>query len=1217
MQTQRGHSATPGGLGSNLAWRIGARGFPIQRIHTPAYNSPMQTSVLDTVPTFLRIGVLLGIVLSAHTAAASDDVKVNYTTHVRPILSEHCFPCHGFDEKERKAGLRLDQREGAFALLDSGAKAIVPGQPLQSALVHRTQSTQADSLMPPADYGRPLSAGQIETLEKWILQGAPWEEHWSLAPIGPAEADSTATAAERIDQFIQARLEGTGLSPSDPANPITLLRRVSYDLTGLPPTPEEVAAFVADPSEQAYESAVRRLLESPRYGEHMARYWLDAARYGDTHGLHLDNERSMWPYRDWVISAFNDNKSFDEFVIEQIAGDLLPDATIDQRIASGFNRCNVTSNEGGMIAAEYLSLYAKDRVETTATVFLGLTFVCAKCHDHKYDPVSMRDYYSLSGFFNSMAEEAGDRNILNPKPSIQVPNQEQAKQLAEFSQQVSDLDARLKEPDAKLDAAQLAWEAQWQEKLADRWLVLVPESANAQAGTQLEIQRDDSVLATGLNPSKEVYEITSHAGADGLTAIKLEALLPVGAGNRVPGRSSNNNFVLTHFALQAYPAGHPELAVDVPLASVSASFSQINYPVEGALDPSAATGWAGLGQLGNRQATFIAKQPFGYPGGTGLRVILKQESRFSGHNFDRVRLSVTRDRALVSTALGPWKSLGPIQAADGRASLAKDFGPDSDLESSLIHGAEGLAWVERPDHTDGAKHTFEQVTGVVYLYRELTSATARSVSIGLGSDDGLRVWLNGHLVHNNPTARALTIDNDLISLNLRKGKNTLLLKVANYGGGFGYSFNLLSEDSSQIPETISAILELPGTERNSSQAQSLQSHFRAESSPEWRKQQAQLSDLQAREAALTASLPYTLVSEDLPRRRPAHILTRGQYDQLGEQVQPDVPSALPPMETGAPPNRLGLAQWLVREDHPLTARVTVNRFWQQFFGTGIVRTSEDFGVQGELPSHPQLLDWLARFFIDSGWDVKEFVHALVTSKTYRQATRPSEAARVADPYNRLLASGPRFRLDGEMVRDTALFLSHSLVDEIGGPSVRPYQPAGVWKAVGYSRSNTVNYKAGQGPDLYRRSLYTFWKRTAPPPSMVAFDAPSREQCTVRRARTNTPLQSLALLNDVQMVEAARGLAKRILTECQGSLTDRAQHGFRLVTSRTPSEQETQILLQVIEEQLSAFTSDPAGADALVAMGARPAPEGLATVELAAWTHVSLLLLNLDEVITRG
>ncbi|MDE0916558.1 MAG: PSD1 and planctomycete cytochrome C domain-containing protein, partial [Planctomycetota bacterium] len=921
----------------------------------------------------------------------SGDKALSFATDVRPILSEHCFPCHGFDENKREAGLRFDQREGAFALLASGGHAIVSGEPENSLLVERIAAADPSDRMPPAEFNRPLNPDQVATLQQWIKEGAKWEEHWSFAPVADVAPPATTEGLEPIDAFIRTRLAQSGFESSPEADPITLLRRVTYDLTGLPPTPEEVEAFLENPSSEAYAAAVDRLLESPRYGEHMGRYWLDAARYGDTHGLHLDNFRSMWPYRDWVINAFNENKPFDEFVVEQLAGDLLPESTIEQKVASGFNRCNVTSAEGGMIAAEYLSLYAKDRAETTGTVFLGLTMGCAQCHDHKYDAISMQDYYSMYAFFNSLDEDASDGNIENPKLSIPVPTGEQQLEQAALDAKRDAYAEQLDAPLPELDAQQVGWEGAWQQRLEDRWLILVPESATSAHGTELVIQGDDSILAQGPNPAKETYEIVAHSSGSDLTGVRLEAMVGGGTSPNVPGRASNQNFVLTHFQVEAFPAGHPELAQEVELVSAQASFAQDKYPATGALD-EASSGWAGLGFAGSRNATFIASEPFGFSGGTKIRVRLKHESQFPQHNLGRVRLAVTSEPALVPAKLGGWHSVGPFGQSDGQKSLSENYGPETSVNLNAAVGETQLNWVDRPEYADGKVHMLANTSGSTYLYREIHALTPRALRVGVGSDDGIRIWLNGDLVHDNPAARGVALDQDTLELPLQQGRNELILKVANYGGAAGFAFRKIEESLDDVPSNVGAALGLASSERTPAQDKTIKYYYRGEHSPSWVKSKEARDRVIAERTALQQSLPTTLVSKELGKRRPAHMLIRGQYDQLGPEVQPGIPSALPPMGQEGPVNRLDLAQWIVREDNPLTSRVTVNRFWQQFYGTGLVKTSEDFGAQGELPSHPELLDWLARHFMESGWDVKGLVKTLVTSRTYMQSARSHEAA---------------------------------------------------------------------------------------------------------------------------------------------------------------------------------------------------------------------------------
>lgn len=1144
-------------------------------------------------------------VLLALPALAGD--PPDFSRDVRPILSDHCYACHGPDGAVREAGLRLDRADGAREVLAGGADA---------ELVWRITAHDRDERMPPAEFPKPLSEAQVATLVDWVEAGAPYEEHWAYVPPERPEVPAAGEdwARNPIDRFLAARLEEEGLSPSPEADRATLLRRLSYDLNGLPPTPEELDAFLADDEPEAYERQVDRLLASPRFGEHMARHWLDLARYADTHGLHLDNEREMWPYRDWVVRAFDANVPFDRFTVLQLAGDLLEEPTRDQLVASGFNRCNPTSAEGGMIAEEFRTIYARDRVDTTATVWMGQTLACAKCHDHKYDPFPMREYYELYAFFNSLTEEASDRNIENPVPFLRVPDEAQEARLAAMDAELARLEDAIAAPMPEVDAAQARWEERWRARLAERWRILVPTTARADGAT-LTPQPDDSVLAGGANPAKDVYEVEAFAGEERITALRLEALIDGDAA--VPGRAHNENFVLTGLEVEAFPAGRPEEARPVELIGASATHSQDGYPIEAALDDDPATGWAGLGKAGDRSAVLVAAQPFGFAGGTGLRVRLRHESRFAGHALRRFRLAVSDEDDLSWSALGAWHRLGVIPAEDGRAAFEEVHAPELGVDLAATCGPESHAWHPAPELVDGQVHEFEQTVGTVYLHRTIDAPSARRMRAGIGSDDGVRLWLNGELVHDNPAARPVALDQDTVTLPLEEGRNDLLLKVVNYGGGFGFAFRRLGEDAGGLPHDLALLLSRPDGPRDEAERERVRRFYRGRHAPEWTALVERRDEQREERDAFEASLPTTLISQEREEPRPAHVLVRGAYDRKGEPVEREVPDVLPPLPEDAPRDRLGLARWLVSGEHPLTARVTVNRYWQRLFGTGIVKTTEDFGSQGEYPVHPELLDWLACEFVDSGWDVKALLRLLVTSAAYRQCSAVTPELLERDPGNRLLARGPRFRLAAEEVRDTALHVSGLLVEERGGPPVRPYQPDGVWFAVAYTSSNTARYTQDEGEALWRRSLYTFWKRTAPPPNMVAFDAPSREACTVERSRTVTPQQALVLWNDPTFVEAARHLAARVLREGGEEDTARARWAHRLVVGRFPSRAQLEVLLGSLADQRARYEADPDAARALLGVGDSPRPEGLDPAEHAAWTNLSTVLLSLPQTVTRG
>jgi mono/diheme cytochrome c family protein len=1181
-----------------------------------------------------HIAAIIVLVASATPAVGEDDTSppIDFNRHVRPILSDRCFQCHGPDSAARKADLRLDSREGALAGGRSGRPALVPGDAEASHLLERISAADPLDRMPPPSIGKTLTVEEIEILRAWIAQGAAWQEHWSFIP--PVAADPPAVADDAwprndVDRFILARLEREGLAPSPEADRTTLIRRLSLDLTGLPPTVAEVDAFLADDAPGAYERLVERLLASDRYGEHMARAWLDAARYGDTHGLHLDNNRSMWRWRDWVIGAFNDNMPFDRFTIEQLAGDLLPEPTLEQQIATGFNRNNVTTSEGGAIDAEYLVKYAVDRVETTSTVWMGLTAGCASCHDHKFDPLTQEEFYGLFAFFNNVAERAMDGNKHDPPPVVAAPTAEQQRTLDELARRTADLEARLDAPMPELDAAQADWEQHWRSSAAARWQVLEPTGLLSTGGAELTLLDDGSVLAGGPNPDTDVYEVTALTDATALRVLRLEALTHETLPETGPGRAENANLVLSEIEMEAVSLTDPGRVQPIRFVNARADHEQANgsYFVHSAIDGVTDDdgGWAveGYNRREDRHAMFLADAPFGFPGGTELRIRLRHESKFARHAIGRFRLAVSADDALAEDLApsrpGPWHVVGPFPAASGNVAHETAYGPERapgavDLAATYADG--GLTWAPRPGFVDGALHTLEGQRCATYLHRVIEAPTARTVELALGSDDAIRLWVNGELVHDNNARRPLAADQDRVSVDLRPGPNRVLMKIVNEGGGYGFAFRI---DRDAADSRFAELTELlaSGAALDEEERTLVRRYFRRRHAPELGAIYEQLREIQVEAEAFRRTLPVTLVMAERDERRPAYVLRRGEYDQPLHEVSPGVPAVLPPLPEDDMADRLGLARWLVDPDHPLTARVTVNRVWQHHFGTGLVRTAEDFGSQGEWPSHPDLLDRLAVTFVENGWDLKALHRLIVTSATYRQTSAASPSLHARDPGNRLLARGPRFRMDAETIRDLALATSGLLVEQIGGPSVKPYQPPGLWKDVAYPDSDTQVFRRDDGEALYRRSLYTYWKRTSPPPSLAIFDAPSRETCTVRRPRTNTPLQALVLMNDTQFVEAARMLAQRTMLEAGPRPADRIEHAFRTVLSRRPDAGELEVLLECYERQLEAYRSDPEAAAALLAIGEADADPTLAAEELAAWTTVASVLLNLDETITMG
>jgi len=880
-----------------------------------------------------------------------------------------------------------------------------------------------------------------------------------------------------IDHFTIARLHREGLKAAPEADKRTLVRRATLDLTGLPPTPGEIQEFLQDESADAYEKLVDRLLASPHYGENMARYWLDAARYGDTHGLHLDNYRSIWPYRDWVIQAFNDNMPFDQFTIEQLAGDLLPNPTTDQLVATGFNRCHVTTSEGGSIAEEFLVRYAVDRVETTSTVWLGMTMGCAVCHEHKFDPFSQKEFYQLFAYFNSTAENPMDGNKpYQANVDLQARTRSQQEQLDRFEQELAKTEAEIEEALAKIEYQEPA------------------TSGPPRAPQPEELVWIDDNVPPGASPD-------GNSPWQWVTANDH----PVASGQRASKRTATE--LSQHF------------------------FTGANPPLE-------------VGE-GDKLFAHVFLDPDNLP-----REIMLQ---FNDGSWDH--------RAIWGEDVIAWgkpnspsrRHLGSLPEAGKWVRLEVDA-----AQVGLGPGAKLNGWA------------FTQFGGTVY-------------------------WDRAGIVTVNVPARY---------------DSQLAWEAAAKENAKGM----------RLPSAVSAALIIAPEDRTDEAQQTLRNHFlryfHTQSRDKFSPLDQRLDEIKRQQEALKNEIPYTLVTKELSKPRPAHVLNRGNYDQKLEQVERAVPACLPPLPEGAPNNRLGFAQWLVDPANPLSARVTMNRFWQQYFGVGLVKTAEDFGSQGEFPSHPALLDWLAVELVESGWDVKHMQRLIVTSATYRQSSKMTADLYRRDPENRLLARGPRYRMDAEMVRDNALAVSGLLVETIGGPSVKPYQPLGLWKAVGYTSSNTANFVQDQGDKLYRRSLYTFWKRTSPPPTMSILDAPNRETCTVRRERTNTPLAALALMNDVQFVETARHLAERMMKEGGEEVEQRMAFAFELATARAPSPQELQILVGQYRAHRETFAGDEESAKKLLSVGDSPHNESLDAIDHAAYTMVANLILNLDETLTK-
>ncbi len=1008
---------------------------------------------------------VLPVLFCVSLGSAANVPTVDFQRQVRPILSDNCFLCHGPDKGTRMADLRLDNKDGALAARKNGTP-IVPGKPDESLLIKRIFSEDASFRMPPAMAHKTLTAEQKDTLRKWIEQGAPWKEHWSFIPPvkqNPPAVQNLSWVRTPIDQFLLARIEAEGLTPNQEADRRTLIRRVTLDLTGLPPTPQEVDAFVNDKSPKAYEKVVDRLLASPRYGEHRARYWLDAARYADSQGLHIDNYREMWPYREWVIRAFNSNMPFDQFTVEQLAGDLLPNATLEQKIASGFHRCNVTTNEGGSIPAEVEAMYAKDRADTTGIVWLGLTVGCATCHNHKFDPIAQKEYYSLTAFFRNTTQLALDGNIPDTPPTVVVPRQEDWKRWTDLSVERANLRAALAKREAANDAK------------AERW------------------------------PPAEVSWTIPSDLTKGVTV-----------GDGPPGLGK-----ALHFEKDA------SFLMDIPALEADKPFT--------------IAVWVWVPK--DKKNFMIASQR-------------EEPKEGKSHGWT---LSVNGGALDVSGRAPELR----LNAVNGKYISAR---PAADYEL-------------RPETWYHLQFTYD----------------------GSRSRKGLALYVNGIFV---PTYGDGSDNNPLTE------PISAAAKVKLSGAAVaGFRILNIHSDEVQAEENFDADKAAFGDRDGRRKL------YTYEADPASRKAVARLHTVDAEREQIARRGAVTFVMQERTDTQPvAHVLYRGQYDQMRDEVHPGVPAVLPPMAASLPRNRLGLAEWIVDPANPLTARVTVNRFWQELFGTGIVKTSEDFGAQGEPPSHPALLDWLAIEFRDSGWDVKKLFRLMVMSSAYRQSAVTTEEKLGKDPDNRLMARGPRYRMDAEMVRDCALAASGLLRPEIGGPSVKPYQPINIWETVAMDDSNTRFYKQDSGDALYRRSLYTFWKRSAPPALMDIFNAPSRESCIVRRERTNTPLQALAAMNDPQFVEAARWLAQHALK--QPNIEGQVNFMADRLLSRDLDAKEMAIVLGSYRDYLSYYDSKPDDAKKLLAVGDSKADEALPKPQFAALTMVANELLNMDEVLVK-
>ncbi len=1008
---------------------------------------------------------------------------VDYNFHIRPILSDRCYVCHGPDANARQAELRLDEEYGAKQKqLISGGYAIVPGNFRKSHLYSRIRSEEEEFQMPPPESNLSLSEHEIALIVRWIDQGAEWKPHWSF--LEPAQMDLPAVKQSDwpqspIDYFILSNLEQQGLTPSPEATRGTILRRVTLDLTGLPPTLEELDAFLSDTSSNAYAKVVDQLLDSPAYGEHMASAWLDIARYADTHGYQNDRDRHVWPWRDWVVSAYNENLPFNEFGIWQLAGDLLPDATMEQRLATTFNRNHRQTNEGGSIEEEFRTEYVADRVNTFGTAFMGMTLECARCHDHKYDPITQRNYYGLFAFFNNVDESGQTSHFTDavPVPAMDLP-----------------------EPDQKDELERLAQAIQAAERA--------------------------------------VRDLTE--------------------ASRVQFESSN----------LSVPSGSPSRPI------LRCEFESLNGET--------------LQCDGNKRGEVVFN-PGIAPGHSGNAMTFDGESGFL---FKDVKEFERTMPFSVSIWINPGEETGLIIHRTQAALDAGSRGWELALDHGHLIGQLAHMWPENSIRI--------QTTATIPLGEWTHIAMTYD---GSSRAEGLRLYIDGLPAEVEVIRDGLTrhITYDTIKVPLQIGyrfrdsglRNGAVDELELYDRWL-YGFEVARFAGSQ---------DIP------LDSEDLFRWYLAHEVVPWQRAQSILQDLREEENTILKDIPEIMVMQEMDAPRLAYILERGQYDAKGALVEAHTPESILSLPDDLPRNRLGLAKWLFSPEHPLTARVAVNRYWQKYFGAGIVSTPEDFGRQGALPVFPELLDFLATTFMESGWDIKAMQRLIVTSATYRQQSEPTAELLAFDPENKQLARGPRLRLSAEMIRDQALAVSGLLDQTVGGAAVKPYQPEGLWE-----EKSGIEYDQGSGKDLYRRTLYTFFKRTSPPPSLITFDMPTRDQCILRRQRTATPMQALVLLNDPQYVEAARHLSARMLKK--ELLEEQIQLGFRVLTGRSPTEAEMETLKAMYQEQLEIFLRNPESARQLLETGESPLEQGLNFAEWAAHTMIASTLLSFDESIEK-
>jgi hypothetical protein len=1226
--------------------------FSCEPLTTWKRKTYLFTEIMKRCRTHFHSKSLSGLavfLMALASCFSAEGPKIDFTRDVRPILANHCFKCHGPDEGARKAKLRLDVRAEATKPAKSGEPAIIPGQPETSELVARIFTKVEDDMMPPASAKHPLSEAQKEVLKRWIAEGAEYKTHWAF--VAPKQAPlptvrNKVWPRNAIDHFVLSRLEKEGLEPSPVADKYTLVRRVYLDLTGLPPTPQQADAFVNDTSPEAYERLVDKLLASSAYGERWARRWLDLARYADTNGYEKDRPRSIWAWRDWVINALNADMPFDEFTVEQLAGDMLPNATRDQIVATGFHRNTMINEEGGIDTLEYRFLSMVDRVHVTSTAWLGLTMACAQCHTHKYDPIQHSEYYSFMAFLNNASE-----------PTFAIADPTIVEKRKQVQSQIAALESAL--PDQFPVASRIAWQTPGNAEFSSK------------NGSEAEYLSDGSFRLSGAGPDKDVYTIRFDATKQTITHVQVEAIPDETSSKGGPGRSDSGNFVLSALQMEVQEIGVEAKPRTVKFASAEADFSQDKFPAENLVDGKDNTGWAIGGAGGgpkHRHVILALAEPMELTNTASFTVRLVQNYG-SRHTLGRFRFSLGNELTDRIVDAGRRRELRDQKFEKWLAEQSKTVADWKVLRPAAMTSSTPILTIQADDSIfasgDFTKNDTYQLT-----FRNLP-ADLKAIRLEMLPDDRLPNGGPGSVAYEGPEGdfwvstvkvkadgRLLALTNATESFasggnNAAKAIDEDLQSGWSIDGGQGKTHNAVFQFGESMSPTNELVLELTceryyaaglgrfriwvttdsgarasameneavailAKNRSKEQPNTLLADTNrwterevllrqfAKLSADFNKPRREIEELQKE----MPKFPTTLVMQERPpgHERATFRHHRGEYLQPKEAVSPEVPAFLPPLKQSASKNRLTLANWLVSGQNPLTGRVVMNRHWEALFGRGLVRTTEDFGFQGELPSHPELLDWLAVEFVKQGWSQKKMHKLIVMSATYQQSSGVTPELRERDPLNVLLARGPRLRLEAEMVRDAALVAGGLLSEKVGGPSVYPPQPPGVSSEGAYG---ALEWKTSQGSDRYRRGLYTFAKRTAPYAMTATFDAPSGEACLARRERANTPLQALTLLNDTVFMECARALGQMAVNS-KGDAARRVDLLFRRCLTRPPTSEESERLEKFYETQLARCANGE-----LKAAEIMDAKDGQYLNEQAAWTTVARVLLNLDETITKN